>query len=227
MEEGNQVERLNSNDFNSNDSKINNNDNNYNNISSEFSSFEENDQNSISPEEREQRQKQAIEQLQVVGHEEEEEGHKLGNKSVAIAIWLGILIDGIPESLVIGMTTQQTGVSLALILGVFLANLPESLSSSVTMRQHKMSRARIFVMWTSITVFTALGAFLGAVIFSGDLDGFPYYAMKVIKGIAGGAMLVVIAKTMLPEAFEQGGDVVGIATLLGFLAALAVKVAWH
>jgi CRP-like cAMP-binding protein len=143
----------------------------------------------------------------------------------AFAIWLGLLIDGVPESLVIGMLANSaSGMSLAFIVGVFLANLPESLSSSVGMKNQGMKLSKILIMWFSITLMTGIGAFLGAALFPADLHGGMLYVVMGIEGLAAGAMLTMIAETMLPEAFEQGGAVVGMATLMGFICALLVKI---
>ena len=143
----------------------------------------------------------------------------------AFAIWLGILIDAVPESLVIGMLTKDvSGISLAFIAGVFLANLPEAMSSSTTMLTGGMSVKKIVLMWASLMVLTGIGAFLGAVLFPAHPTGSMAYLVGGIEGLAAGAMLTMIAQTMLPEAFEQGGAIVGMSTLLGFLAALTVKI---
>lgn len=149
--------------------------------------------------------------------------HKGGG--AAMAIWLGILIDGIPESLVIGMLAASAGgMSLAFVAGVFLANLPEAMSSAVTMRNNGMALSKIYLMWGSITLFTGIGAFIGTIIFPPDPQGLLFYAVVCIEALAAGAMLTMIAETMLPEAFEQGGSIVGLSTLGGFLSALLVKV---
>ncbi|MCW8193445.1 cyclic nucleotide-binding domain-containing protein [Proteobacteria bacterium 005FR1] len=141
----------------------------------------------------------------------------------ALAIWLGIAIDGIPESLIIGtLSIDPEGVSLAFIAGVFLANMPEAMSSSISMRNSGSSKRRILVMWSSLTLLTGCGAFLGASLLPPDPEGYMFFVVLGIEALAAGAMLTMIAETMLPEAFEQGGSVVGMATLLGFLAALAV-----
>lgn len=141
----------------------------------------------------------------------------------ALAIWLGIAIDGIPESLVIGtLAIDPEGVSLAFIAGVFLANLPEAMSSAVSMRSNGMSRARILLMWSSLCLLTGVGAFLGATLFPPEQEGWLFFLVLAIEALAAGAMLTMIAETMLPEAFEEGGSIIGIATLLGFLAALSV-----
>ncbi|MFC1848702.1 ZIP family metal transporter [candidate division CSSED10-310 bacterium] len=147
----------------------------------------------------------------------------------ALSIWLGIALDGIPESLIIGMLVvaaaeQQTTVSLAFIAGVFLANLPEAMSSAVTMRKNNEKIKKIFGMWMSLCVLTGIGAFLGTLIFPPHPEGLFLYFIFFIEGIAAGAMLTMIAETMLPEAFELGGGpIVGLSTLTGFLAALSVK----
>ena len=133
-----------------------------------------------------------------------------------LAIWLGIFLDGIPESLVIGSSMLHASVSISLIAGLFLANFPEAFSSSLGMREQGYSFKRILTMWSSLMIFTGIGAWLGSVFFVGvELTTF-----SLVEGIAAGAMLTVIAETMLPEAFHRGGGVTGISTLLGFLAAI-------
>jgi len=153
------------------------------------------------------------------------EGRERSKGHAAMAIWLGILIDGIPESLVIGMLAVSSGgISMGFIAGVFLANMPEAMSSAVSMRANKMSLKRIYMMWGSICLMTGIGAFLGAIMFPENPTGELFYVMVGIESLAAGAMLTMIAETMLPEAFEQGGAIVGLSTLVGFLAALIAKV---
>jgi len=134
-----------------------------------------------------------------------------------IAIWLGILLDGIPEALVIGASLLNGGhVSYSLIAGLFLSNYPEALSSSVGMRQQGMSFARVLMMWSSLMIMTGIVAAIGAVFFAEA----PPTLFSLVEGIAAGAMLTMIAETMMPEAYFKGGSVVGLSTLLGFLVAI-------
>ena len=152
------------------------------------------------------------------------------HKSSAMAIWLGIALDGIPESLVIGMLVSAAAktnqaMSLAFIAGVFLANLPEAMSSAVTMQRQGSSFKKIFWMWMSLCIMTGMGAMLGVLIFPTNPEGMARYLIAGIEGMAAGAMLTMIANTMLPEAFEQGGSTVsGLSTLFGFIVALCVKI---
>ena len=165
------------------------------------------------------------EQVAVTRDEIKQEGETRSSGNAALAIWMGIFIDCIPESLVIGMlAVSPSGISIAFIVGVFLANMPEAMSSSVSMRDNGLSLTKVYLMWGSITLVTGLGAALGSIIFPPDPTGTLYYFMVGIEALAAGAMLTMIAETMLPEAFEMGGSVVGLSTLAGFLAALLVKI---
>ncbi|MBU4487398.1 MAG: cyclic nucleotide-binding domain-containing protein [Candidatus Delongbacteria bacterium] len=148
----------------------------------------------------------------------------------AMAIWLGIALDGIPESLVIGMLTvaaaaANRSMSFAFIAGVFLANLPEAMSSAVTMQKQGSGFKKIFWMWMSLCIMTGAGAMIGALVFPAHPEGTLRYFISGIEGMAAGAMLTMIANTMLPEAYEHGGSAVaGLSTLIGFIAALCVKI---
>jgi zinc transporter ZupT len=142
-----------------------------------------------------------------------------GTHGAPLAVWLGILLDGIPESLVIGSSLLHQSFSVSLIAGLFLSNFPEALGSSVGMRQQSYSPTRILLMWTSLMLFTGVGAYLGAVFFR----EIPGSVLALTEGVAAGAMLTMIAETMLPEAYHKGGAVTGVSTLLGFLAAIFFK----
>lgn len=163
-----------------------------------------------------------------------------GGAHRAVMIWLGILIDAVPESLVIGILVNRTAVAgddaytrfsrttgavLPFVIGVFLSNLPESMSSSGSMKAHGMRVSTILTMWFITTLLTAAGASMGAIIFPPRLgmDDSTELAVASVEGLAAGAMLTMIAQTMMPEAFEQGGDIVGLSCLAGFLCALSVK----
>jgi zinc transporter ZupT len=151
-----------------------------------------------------------------------------------LAVWLGILLDGIPESIVIGaglfaviaahpaaetLTFAQV-IPFTLIAGLFLSNFPEALSSSANMLAAEWSRRRIFLMWFALMVVTAVGAGLGF-LFAGVLDE---TWLVFAEGVAAGAMLTMIAAAMIPEAAVHGSpSEVGLSTLAGFLAAVAFK----
>jgi zinc transporter, ZIP family len=130
---------------------------------------------------------------------------------------LGALLDGIPESAAIGLTLISGGsISGSFVAAVFISNLPESISASAELEsQH--SRRAIVGLWLAIAIASAIAAALGYVLLedaSGDWAAF-------VKAFAGGAILCMLANTMMPQAFRDGGDRVGLVTVLGFaLAAL-------
>lgn len=148
-----------------------------------------------------------------------EEVSEHGNPSVAI--WLGMMLDGIPESIVVGSSLLlHPTMSMSLLGGLAISNFPEALSSSVGMRKQKMSNTKIMMMWTSIMIVSGFGALFGNVVF----ENVSPMVFALVDGMAAGAMLTMIAETMLPEAFHIGGSVTGLSALAGFLATLLFKV---
>jgi len=159
-------------------------------------------------------------------HEEAAQIHQefmeKADASVGVAIWLGILIDAFPESLVIGLLVVH-GISYTFIAGVFVSNLPEAMSSTTIMLHGGFSRSRVLLMWVSIAIITGLGSVIGTAAFAGEFSEAKHMAELFVGGIAAGAMLVMIAETALPEAFRHAGRLVGFSTLFGFLTAYIIK----
>jgi zinc transporter ZupT len=148
-----------------------------------------------------------------------EEVSEHGNPSMAI--WLGMMLDGIPESIVVGSSLLlHPTMSLSLLAGLAISNFPEALSSSVGMRKQGMSNPKIMMMWTSIMIVSGFGALFGNVVF----ENVSPMVFALVDGMAAGAMLTMIAETMLPEAFHIGGSVTGLSALAGFLITLLFKV---
>lgn len=132
------------------------------------------------------------------------------------AIAIGALIDGIPESVAIGLTMiHGGGVSLAAVIAIFLSNIPESLSSTSGMKKAGRKAGYIFGIWIVITVLSGLAALAGFSFFS-HLS--PVWSAALVAMAAGG-ILSMLSSTMIPEAYEQAHDFIGIITVLGFLAA--------
>ncbi len=156
------------------------------------------------------------------------------HKSAPLAIWLGILLDGIPESFVIGaglLVLLRTATDLGsitfaevipytLIAGLFLSNFPEALASSANMRLQGWSKRRVFWLWMSLMVVTAVGAGFGFLVVESLNPTWVIFA----EGVAAGAMLTMIAAAMIPEAVHMGkANSVGLSVLAGFLTAISFK----
>jgi zinc transporter, ZIP family len=135
-------------------------------------------------------------------------------------IVVGAMLDGIPESVAIGVSLLEGGgVSVAVVVAVFLSNVPESLSAATGLRRAGHSSRWILGLWLGVAVISALAAGLGYAVLgdaSANVIGF-------IQAFAAGAILTMLADTMMPEAFEGGGRVVGLATVLGFAIAFLLS----
>ncbi len=141
-----------------------------------------------------------------------------GGSGSALAV--GALLDGVPESIVIGTSLLGGGkVSIVTVVAVFLSNVPEGLSSAAGMRRAGRSRAYVFGLWTGIAVISALAAVAGYTL----LGDAPPAVLATITALAGGAILAMISDTMIPEAFEDAHLLIGLITVAGFLLAFALS----
>jgi ZIP family zinc transporter len=137
------------------------------------------------------------------------------------AIFLGTLLDGIPESYILGITLAVGGaVSIAFVAAVFASNIPQGVAGTLTLKSSGHSSRQVFLMWTGLTVASALSAALGYLVASAvPVNGF--YS----EAFAAGAVLTMLADSMMPEAFRNGGRWVGVLTVLGYLVSAALGVA--
>ena len=137
----------------------------------------------------------------------------------SLAIVLGTVLDGIPESLVIGLTIYEGGaVGAAYLAAVFISNLPEAISSTSGLITGGWQKSRVLSMWVGITVVSAVASVAGYGLFQ---DSSPT-TIAFVLAFAAGAILTMLADTMMPEAFEHGGKLVGVVTTLGFVVAYGI-----
>jgi ZIP family zinc transporter len=136
------------------------------------------------------------------------------------ALALGALLDGIPESVVIGTSLLGGGaVSVVTVIAVFVSNVPEGLSSASGMRRAGRSPAFVFGLWAAIAAASGLAALLGYT----TLGGAPPEVLAAITALAGGAIITMVADTMIPEAFDEAHLAIGLITLIGFLTAYTLS----
>ena len=136
------------------------------------------------------------------------------------AIVLGVLLDGIPESLVLGATLiGGAGVSPSFLVAVAVSNFPEGLAGTRDLTDEGHGRRWVIGLWVSVAIVSGLAAAIGNALLA-DIDS---KALALVQSFAAGAILTMLANTMFPEAFETGGDRVGLATALGFAAAFLLS----
>ncbi len=139
-----------------------------------------------------------------------------GKAGAGLAIVLGALLDGLPESFVLGASLLGgAGVSVSFLVAVLLSNLPEGLAGARDLRDGGHSPRWILGLWTGVAIVSGIAAAVGYALI-GSMAGESH---GVAKAFAAGAILTMLADTMFPEAYEGGGKGVGLATLLGFALA--------
>jgi len=147
-------------------------------------------------------------------HRKRSDGRQEGEAGTAIAV--GAVLDGIPESIVVGVSIAAGGaVSVPIVVAIFISNVPESLSSANGMRRAGYSSRFIVGMWLIVMAVTAVSAAIGFEVVADAGPGF----VAMIQGLAAGAMLAMLADTMMPEAYEDAGALTGLVTVFGFALA--------
>jgi zinc transporter, ZIP family len=136
-----------------------------------------------------------------------------------LAIVFGSVLDGVPESFVLGLTVLQGGVSVALLIGVILSNLPEGLSSSSGMRIAGWPRERVVKLWLLVIAVSAVSAALGYIL----LDPASGRTGSFAQGFAAGALLAMVTDTMLPESYDVERVNTGWLVAIGFAISLMLS----
>jgi ZIP family zinc transporter len=156
-------------------------------------------------------------------HRKRSSGLGLDQKAAAgagSAIAIGALLDGIPESVVLGLgLLEGSGVSTAFIVAVFLSNIPEGLSSAAGMKKDGRSARYVFGVWSMIAVASGIAAAAGYLL----LGSAAPEVVAIITAVAAGGILTMLADTMIPEAFEDTHLLTGSITTAGFLTAFAIS----
>ncbi len=150
------------------------------------------------------------------GHErkrsrENPEGHS------GLAILIGTLIDSIPESVIIGVNLlERQSVSWLLVVAVFISNLPEGLSSSIGLKKDGYSKGKILLMWMMVFLLSTFSSLAGYLL----MEDASNLLIAGIAAFAAGGVVAMVSSTMMPEAYEEGGPIVGLITATGLLCSL-------
>lgn len=143
---------------------------------------------------------------------------------MVVPMVLAIILDGIPESIVIGLGIFEGGtISTAMLVAVFISNLPESVAASSGMKQGGWTNGKIIKLWIFIAVICALATVAGHSFFS----GLPVLWISFIQAFAGGAILIMLANSMIPESYEHAGKIAGLFTIFGFFISVSMVMIEH
>ena len=150
----------------------------------------------------------------------EQQPSEAQHEGSGLAIALGALLDGIPESMVIGLSLLQGGaVSTVAVVAIFLSNLPEGLSSATGMKRANRSARYVLGVWVVIAALSSVASWLGYVAFGGVSP----HVVSAVMAVAAGAILAMLVDTMIPEAFEEAHGLTGIITVAGFLTSFGLS----
>ena len=137
-----------------------------------------------------------------------------------LSIVLGTILDGVPESAVLGLTLLQTGeIGISMLVAVFISNLPESIGASSQMLDSGWSKNRVLGLWVGVALVSAAAAGIGYAV----LDGASPRTVAFVLAFAGGAILTMLSTTMIPQAYQEAHRPVGLATSFGFAVAIAIN----
>jgi len=151
---------------------------------------------------------------------EDQQPSEADQQGSGAAIAVGALLDGIPESIVLGLSLLGgNGVGVPVLVAIFISNLPEGLSSAAGMKRSGRSAKYVFGVWGGIAVASGLAGLLGCLL----LQDAGSASIAAITAVAAGAILAMIADTMIPEAFERTHIYTGLIATIGFMVSFAIE----
>jgi ZIP family zinc transporter len=142
-----------------------------------------------------------------------------GKSASGLALLVGSVMDNIPENMALGISLVTGGaVNLVLIAAIFISNFPEGLASTEGMKSNGGSKKYILMLWSMAVIIGTTSTAIGYAVLSKTSP----YVISVAISFAAGAILVMLAESMIPEAFEEGGSKIGLATMAGFAIAFVL-----
>lgn len=144
----------------------------------------------------------------------------VSSSSSGIAIFIGTIMDALPETAMIGLGLAASGnISIALIAAIFISNLPEGISSTSGLRKGGFSTRQVLFMWGFVLIASALSSLAGYALH----DQISLDTQAMLASFAAGAIIAMISSTMLPEAYEKAGPIIGFITACGIFISLLLQ----
>jgi ZIP family zinc transporter len=142
-----------------------------------------------------------------------------GKDASGVALMVGSLMDNIPENMALGISIVAGGtVNIVLIAAIFISNFPEGLASSQGMKSNGKSIKKILLLWAIVVAIGTISSAIGYSI----LANVNKDIVSIALSYASGAILVMLAESMIPESFEEGGSKIGLAAMAGFAVAFVL-----
>jgi zinc transporter, ZIP family len=139
-----------------------------------------------------------------------------GKSASGLALLVGSVMDNIPENMALGISLVTGGaVNVVLIAAIFISNFPEGLASTEGMKSNGRSKKYVLMLWSIAVLIGTISTAIGFAVLS---KASPF-VISVAISFAAGAILVMLAESMIPEAFEEGGSKIGLAAMAGFTVA--------
>lgn len=149
-------------------------------------------------------------------------GEKQGPSGTALI--LGAVLDGIPESIVLGLTLiGGGGIGITVLLAILLSNLPEGIAGTTDLVRSGWPASRVVRIWGIVIIASAIASFAGYAVFGKASPNI----VAGVQAFAAGAIIAMLTDSMVPEAYEYGGDLVGLVTALGFATAFGLVLLEH
>jgi ZIP family zinc transporter len=158
---------------------------------------------------------------QMISRYERKDGASVdgGEASRGLPIVLGAVLDGIPESIVLGLTLVEGSVSITLLVAIFLSNLPEALVATDGLKKSGWRQSQLLGLWGAVVLASGLASALG---YAASSSAPPHW-VAFMQAFAAGAVLNMLADSMMPEAFERAGNLAGLVTTVGFAVAFGLQ----
>jgi len=155
----------------------------------------------------------------VIERADERADHEVEGASPTEArnLLIGMVVDGVPESVSIGLTLHlgSIGVSAALVGSVFIAGLPEAIGVAAALLAGGFTLSKILARFSVIVLIGAVAGAFGY----GSLVNAPHDVIAIIQAIAAGALLVVVVNEMIPIAVRGAKRWAGVLAACGFVFA--------
>ena len=135
----------------------------------------------------------------------------------AMGIVVGSVVDGVPESGIFGIQIG-TGVdiSVGFLVAVFVSNIPQAIAPSADLAASGWGPKKLGGLWLAVVLACGVAAALGFL----ATDATSAANGDRLAAIAAGGLLAMLTNSLMPFAFERGGNMAGLATVVGFCLTL-------